>query len=117
MIRVIFHNMDKSELVRQTSISRLRHMVEKFPDLDLHNITLTLSMENSPRHAGPDVFKACVRVRGAKYSDITLEKSAGNLYQAIAEVSDGMLERLNRFGDRQRVRNIRQQRVLASAKA
>lgn len=61
-------------------------------------------MENSPAQAGPDLFRVQLLVSRGRYDGITVEKSDSNLYVALAKVSGHMLEVLNRFGDRARVR-------------
>jgi len=61
-------------------------------------------MENSSRKPGPDLFTAKVKILGEKFKHLGLEKGASSLYEAIKTVDDGMLELLNRAGDKQRVR-------------
>lgn len=112
MVTVVFKNLDKSDLIKETVITRLQDTIDRFPDLTGHRITVTLSMENSPQQAGPDHFTVKVHVRGKKYRDVLIEKSAMNLYLALAEVNEHLLERLNRIGDRARVKR-RNQRVQA----
>ena len=69
-------------------------------------------MENSPLQAGPDLFKVKLHVSRGRYDGITVEKSDSNLYVALAEVVDHMLEVLNRFGDRARVKERKRAREL-----
>jgi ribosome-associated translation inhibitor RaiA len=104
MIQVIFKNLEKSELAKEVAIERLESVVERFPDLVASKIQVTLSMENSPIQAGPDVFTVKVHVGGGRYRGVTLQKSADHLYAALADVVEHLLERLNRFGDRHRVK-------------
>ncbi len=104
MVMVVFKNLDKSNLIKETVITRLQDTTDRFPDLAGHRITVTLSMENSPQQAGPDHFTVKVHVRGKKYRDVLIEKSAMNLYLALADVNEHLLERLNRMGDRTRVK-------------
>jgi ribosome-associated translation inhibitor RaiA len=104
MIAVIFKNLDKSELAREAATERMASVIEKFPDLKASRIRVTLEMENSPIHAGPDLFNVKVHVASGRYRDVRLEKSAPNLYVALADVVEHMLEKLNRFGDRTRVK-------------
>lgn len=103
MINVRFKNLERSEIAKDAAIERIEAMVEKFPDLKKSQINLMLEMENSPMQAGPDLFTVKVHVAGGRYQNVRLEKSASNLYAALAEVIEHMLEKLNRFGDRARV--------------
>ena len=87
--------------------------IDKFPDLGESKIAVTLEMENSPAQAGPDLFKIKLHILRSRYHDIIMEKSDPNFYVALAKVSDQMLERLNRFGDRGRVKERKNARQIA----
>lgn len=112
MIQVKFKNLEKSEMAREVVQERVEVLTEKFPDLSESKIQVTLEMENSPTQAGPDLFKVKLHVSRARYDGITVEKSDSNLYLALAEVVDHMLEVLNRFGDRARVKERKKARDL-----
>lgn len=71
---------------------------------------MTLSMDNSPSQAGPDVFSVKIQCHGGRYSGVILEKSAATLYVALADLVDHLLERLNRYGDKSRVKRIHKAR-------
>ncbi len=114
MIHIVFKDMEKSELAKEAVRERFEGLLERFPDLSASRLAVTLSMENSPHKAGPDLFTVKAFCRGGRYKGLTLKKSAPNLYAALADVVDHMLERLNRFGDRQRVK-LRQQARRATA--
>ena len=112
MIQVKFKNLDRSEIAREAAHERIESLVEKFYDLYESKIQVTLEMENSPVQAGPDLFKVKVHVFRGRYDGITVEKSDSNLYVALAEVVDHMLEVLNRYGDRARVKERKRAREL-----
>lgn len=112
MIQVKFKNLDKSEMAREAVQERIEALIEKFEDLNQSKIQVTLEMENSPVQAGPDLFKVKLHVSRGRYDGITVEKSDSNLYVALAEVVDHMLEALNRFGDRARVKERKRAREL-----
>lgn len=118
MIQVKFKNLDKSELAKEAATERIEAMIEKFPDLQNTRIIMTLEMENSPVQAGPDLFKVKIYISSGRYRGATLEKSSPNLYIALAHVVDHMHEKLNRFGDRQRVKErTKARRVLDRTKS
>jgi len=104
MINIVFKNLDKSELAREAVNDRLAAIVEKFPDLQASRIKVTLEMQNSPLQAGPDLFLVRAQLNSGRYRGLRVEKSAKSLYAALADVVDHMLELLNRFGDRARVK-------------
>lgn len=105
MIRIIFKNLDESELAKDVVYERIQTTIERFPDLENHRLTVTLSMDNSPLKPGPDLFIVKLLIAGNKYKNIVLEKSAMSLYAALADVVEHTLERLNRFGDKQRIKS------------
>lgn len=104
MINIVFKNLEKSELARDVVADRLDAIVEKFPDLQKSRINVTLEMQNSPVRAGPDLFVVRAQINSGRYRGLRVEKSAQSLYVALADVVEHMLERLNRFGDRARVK-------------
>jgi len=104
MIQIKFKNLEKSEMAREVVVERVEGLVLKFPDLSESKILVTLEMENSPVQAGPDLFKIKLHVSRGRYDGITVEKSNSNIYIALAEVVDHMLEKFNRFGDKSRVK-------------
>lgn len=104
MTKIIFKNLEKSEIAREAASVRIQGIVDKFPDLLDHRVQVTLSMENSPQQPGPDLFTVKLFVNGKRYQSIVIEKSSSNLYTALAEVVEHALERLNRYGDKVRVR-------------
>ncbi len=114
MIRILFKNLKHSELAKRIVEDRIEQVFSRFPDLVRSRVTVTLSMENSPSQPGPDRFHVKLRINGGRYNGIILEKDAANLYLALAEVDEHLLERLNRFGDKQRIRERKQSRRLSN---
>ena len=113
MIQVKFKNLEKSELAREAVVDRIEALVTKFEDLNDSRIVVTLEMENSPTQAGPDLFKVKLHVSRGRFGGTTVTKSDSNLYVALADVVDHMLEKLNRFGDRSRVKERNRARKIA----
>ena len=113
MIHIKFKNLEKSEMAREAVEERIEALVAKFPDLNASKIQVTLEMENSPSQAGPDLFRVKLHVARGKYDGITVDKANSNLYVALAEVVDHMLEKFNRFGDRMRVKERTKARKIA----
>lgn len=103
MIQIKFKNLEKSDLVQNSTLEKVEAFVEKFPDLSESKIQVTLEMENSSLQPGPDLFKVKFHIVRGRYDGVTIEKSKPNLYAALAEVTDHLLEVLNRLGDKERV--------------
>lgn len=112
MMQIKFKNIDKSDLIETSVQQRLQALVEKFPLLEKCKINVTLEMENSPVQAGPDLFKVKLHVLKGRYDGVFVEKTNANMYVALAEVVDLMLEKLNRMGDKRRVKNRKEERLL-----
>lgn len=112
MIQVKFKNLDKSEMAKEAVEERVHALMQKFSDLKGSKIQVTLEMQNSPVQAGPDLFKVKFHISRGRYDGVTVEKSDANLYIALADVADHMLEALNRAGDRARVKERRKAREL-----
>jgi len=110
MIRITFKNLERSELAREAVEERLQQVIERFPELSQSRIQVSLCMDNSPQQSGPDLFRVKVRIEKGKFDGVILEKSASNLYLALAQVSEYLLERLNRAGDKVRVKVRTQER-------
>ena len=112
MIKIVFKNLFESEIAKDVVHDRIQPTLEKFPDLENHKLTFTLSMDNSPTKPGPDLFIVKLIINGHKYKNIILNKSSHSLYIAIADISEHLLERLNRHGDKSRVKNRNQARKI-----
>ena len=85
-------------------------LVEKFEDLQESRLVVTLEMQNSPLQAGPDLFVVHLQVSRGRFAGTRIKKSDANLYRALAEVVDHMLELTNRAGDKKRIRQRNQGR-------
>ena len=109
MDKVVFRNLEPSEMIRAAVDARLRPIIEKFPYLQNHRIQTTISMENSPVQPGPDQFTVKIRIQGTRIHSLILEKSNLNFHSALAEVAEHLLEALNRAGDRERT--LRRRRI------
>lgn len=114
MVQVKFSNMEKSETAIGIAKDRISEAIARFPKGQPRMVVVTLGMENSPRQAGPDLFKVRTEVIGGRYHGMILEKSASDLYLALAEVTGRLLERFNRFSDRIRTKDLKQRRKLSS---
>ena len=55
-MKIVFRNMDRSELARDIVRDRMEPAFEKFPNLRKGDVSVTMTMHNSPVHPGPDLF-------------------------------------------------------------
>ena len=102
MIQVIFHNLEKSEMVRNVLGEIIEGTLEKFPHAERGKVQIYASKENSLTQAGKDHFTVKLVVHTKYLKPIVLTKGAESLYQAAALVSDKLLETLHRAFDKKR---------------
>jgi ribosome-associated translation inhibitor RaiA len=105
MLKIVFKNLEPSQLARDIVKQRIEPIIEKFPALTGHKVTLTLEMENSPDQAGPDLFTVSSMVTGKNFNNLKIKKSSRNFFLATAELVDGFNELLSRENDRLFKRN------------
>jgi hypothetical protein len=107
-MKIVFKNLEKSEIAKDAVRERISELLEKFPHLKKSSVLVTLEMHNSPLHAGPDSFSISFRASGGKYDGVSLTKYSHSLYVALADLIEHALEILNRCSDKKRVveRNI-----------
>lgn len=103
MVKVIFKNLKKSDMVRNIVSEKIEKTVNKFPEMEQVSSTVIVSREHSPEHTGVEWFSVKLLVNGKGIRPIVLEKSAEALYQALAMVSDRALEILHRSLAKERV--------------
>lgn len=115
MIQIKFKNLEKSELAKETVKTRIQSLVDKFEDLEKSRVLVTLEMLNSPTQAGPDLFSVKLHISRGRFNGITLTKSDPNFYRALADLIDHMLEKLNRAGDKARVKERTKARLFAQS--
>lgn len=105
MIQVKFKNLEKSELAKHLTEERIEAVISKFTDLSESKIIVTLDMQNSPLQSGPDVFNINLQILNGKYKGVRVTKTNINLYKALADLTDHLLEKLNRTSDKKRVKS------------
>jgi ribosome-associated translation inhibitor RaiA len=114
MIKIIFKNLEKSQLASDVVTEKFSSLMSKFGDLETHTVEVYLEMENSLLKAGRDVFSVKVILKGQKYGGIVVEKKNVNLYIALDDLLLVLQQRLNKKGDKVRVRartNLRRQKT------
>jgi ribosome-associated translation inhibitor RaiA len=101
MLKINLKNETKMLGSRELIQDRMNNIVSKFPELNSHKISITVSVYNSPNTAGLDEFGVKTNITGKIYN-LTLEKRAANIGLALAQLVDGLLERINRYSDKKR---------------
>jgi len=121
MYKIVFKNLEKSVLAKEIVEERLTPILGKFPMVEPKHVRVTLTMDNSPTQPGPDLFWVKLHFRSGAMRGLVLEKSASNLYSALAMTVESLQARLgketekNRKILRQRSRRHKQQSVDAEA--
>lgn len=112
MLKIVFKNLEPSQLAREIVQERIAPVIEKFPSLVGHSVTLTLEMKNSPNQSGPDFFTVTTMVTGKTFKKLKISKSSQNFYHATAELVDGFNELLSCESDRL-IKKSRKQHISA----
>ena len=102
MVKVIFKNLEKSEMVSEIVQDKISHVLEKFPELTNVNATISVEMENSPVHAGKDDFRVKLVMTNSRLRPVVIQKAGTNLYQAAAILADRLFEVLHRSLEKRR---------------
>lgn len=100
MLKIVFKNLEPSQLARDIVQERITPVIKKFPALANHKVTLTLEMENSPNQAGPDLFTITSTGSGKTFKNLRMRKSSINFYLATAELVDGFNKLLSHENER-----------------
>lgn len=114
MQQIIFKNLKRSEPAREVVKQRMQSVIDRFPALKDCRIHTTLEMHNPAIRTRPDLFTVKFHVSQGRYRGVRLEKSGQNLFAALADVVDHALEKLNRFGDRLRVKERNRARKIVA---
>ena len=110
MVKVIFKNLEKSDMVSEIVQEKVSHVLAKFPELEGATATVSVEMENSPIHAGKDDFRVKLVVTNRRFKPLVLQKEGPNLYQAAAILSDRLFEVLHRSLEKKRDQRRHSQR-------
>lgn len=109
-MQIYFKGVDKSDIAETSIKERIAPIIEKFPDYRDSPIKITLEMLNSPQKPGVDVFSLVLDLKPKKSKGIIIRKSSTNMYSALADLCEAALERINRNGDKKRVKALNQRR-------
>lgn len=101
-MKITFKNLERSELAIEAVEERISSLRDKFPSIQSRDITINLSMDNSPIQGGLDVFTVKIHLVSGQYKGVILEKSAPSLYVALASLVESSHERLKRFDEKAR---------------
>ncbi len=104
MYSIVFKNLESSDLVKNVVKNFIEEIHEKFPNVSKSKINIVLSMNNSATQAGKDDFEVSLHIQKGEFDGLILKKSAMNLYTAIADLKESVLERFNRNLDKKRVK-------------
>lgn len=117
MVKVSFHNLEKSDMVRSVVANLVETTLEKFQNLHAARADVFVSMENSPTKSGADQFTVKLVLKAKGIKPIILEKSAHNLYQAASLVSHRLFETLHRALEKRRERRRTARRQFKEAQS
>ncbi len=109
-VKVLFHNLESSNLINSAIETKLGHVLEKFEDRAQAKATVIVSMENSRAQRGPDLFTVKAVIKLGRHGSLVLEKSDSEFYRALAMLADRLQDQVNRMLDKDRVRKLKRAR-------
>ncbi len=111
MLKIVFKNIESSQLSKTFIQERIIPVLDKFPSLKGHRITLTIEMENSPKQFDPDLFSVSSMISGKSFKGLKIKRSSCNFYHAIAALADGLNELLGVENDRL-IKSLKRQKIV-----
>lgn len=113
MVKVVFKNLNKSDIAEDIVSSKIEAVLNTFPEFKTSTATAILEMDNSRMQAGPDHFNIKLILKNNRYlPPIVFQHDASNVYQALSILTDRLFEVLHRAVDKRR-HAIRASRRLA----
>lgn len=110
MVKVIFKNLQKSDMVREIVTEKVQHVLSKFPDLKNAAATVFVEMENSLTHPGKDDFRIKLIMASRGNKPVVIQKESDNFYQAASVLADRLFDVLHRYVEKRRDTRRHQQR-------
>lgn len=95
MLKIVFKNLNPSQITREIVQEKIEPVLKRYPLLLDHEVTLTLEMENSPFKAGRDFYTVSTMVKGKTFKNLRIKKSSDNFYIATADLVDRLNELLS----------------------
>jgi ribosome-associated translation inhibitor RaiA len=103
MVKIVFKNLEKSDIIRKVAIARVQKALERFSDIDSLASTVVLSREHSREHAGLDEYSVKLILGAQGHRPVIVEKRAANFYQALAMVLDRAMDILHQSFAKERL--------------
>lgn len=113
-LNVVFKNLKKSSFIQTAVEERLSKVMSKFKAFRDSKTTVIVSMENSPRQSGVDQFSVKLVSAPKRKRPVVLEKKATAFYEALAQVSDKLLEVFERSEQKDRQLRRSSKRLIKS---
>ncbi len=110
MVKVIFKNLAKSEMIRNIVTDKIQKTIGKFSNVEHLSSTVIVGREHSPEHTGVEWFSVKFLIHGKGIKPIVLEKRAEDLYLALAMVSDRAFELMHRSIEKERLTHRHERR-------
>jgi ribosome-associated translation inhibitor RaiA len=101
---VHYKSLEKSDFIQKNLAEKWEKVLAKFPLVHNHHPHITVEMLNSPKHAGKDWYRIKFSLQDEYYGTLVQEAEGDNIYAAIEEVFHHLPQRLNKIGDKKRVK-------------
>jgi ribosome-associated translation inhibitor RaiA len=103
MVKVIFKNLERSDLIREIASEKVEKALQKYAVVDPLASTVVLSREHSREHTGVDEFSVKLMVGARGHKPVIVEKRSTSITQALASVLDRAMDLLHQSFARERL--------------
>jgi ribosome-associated translation inhibitor RaiA len=95
MVKVIFKNLEKSDLIRKIAAEKVEKALQKYAVVDPLASTVILSREHSREHSGLDEYSVKLMVGARGHKPVIVEKRSTSMMVALATVLDRAMDLLH----------------------
>lgn len=97
MLKVVFINIEPSQMARDILDERITPILKRDPSLKRCSVTIMLERENPPSQDVPDLFTLSLRAENnSNETDLIIKKSSENFYNATASLAESLNKLLDR---------------------
>lgn len=107
MVKIQYKNLQRSEFVDNLIVEKMETLSTKHPELDRIRTYIWLEMQNSWSSNRPASFSVRAEVRGPAVGQFHMNKTGETLYEAIAELTSALEDKIAKLHDKKVARKKR----------
>lgn len=91
MLKIVFKNIEPSQMARDILVERIAPILKRDPSLKECSVTIMLETENSLSQDVPDLFTLSLSAADkVNQKDLIIKKSSENFYHATASLAESL---------------------------